>query len=416
MKFRILLAALMTWLCATVVRATPTADGQLDPTFGTNGVALIGGVASIDFLPGTLFAATADGSGRIVIAGVGLQANANVLFVTRLLANGAPDTSFGTLGVTTLPWPDQGNFFFPIEHGMNVVVESSGRVVVAAWLNNTTDTMGQYLFALDGGGALIANYGPNGGPGFIDFGSFSPYQNLTSIRYSCSLAKGPDGALYVASWVDYAEPAPVALGRLASDGKLDTTFGTNGRANIVGFCDGMVIQPDGKFLFKATVGATLDETDSAITRYLSNGNLDTQFGSNGVASVPFEPIADFPIAIALDGASIYLGGNATGPDRTGCVFCIARFTSSGVLMTGMVYTPTFDFGGASVLRSGAPNARVGGAVGVGVLDYDIDGDDVTLRAGAFLDESKRLVMVGNTHLGPTAIRVLNDTIFFDGVE
>ena len=54
--------------------------------------------------------------------------------------------------------------------------------------------------------------------------------------------------------------------------------------------------------------------------------------------------------------------------------------------------------------------------GVGTFDYDIDGDDYVWEAASFLDEAHRLVIVGNPNSGPGAIRLVNDSLFLDGVE
>ena len=38
------------------------------------------------------------------------------------------------------------------------------------------------------------------------------------------------------------------------------------------------------------------------------------------------------------------------------------------------------------------------------------------EGASFLDEARRLVIVGNPNSGPAAIRLVNDSLFLDGVE
>jgi uncharacterized delta-60 repeat protein len=110
----------------------------------------------------------------------------------------------------------------------------------------------------------------------------------------------PDGKLLLVS----SKPQEPALRtdfgviRLLTDGTIDTSFGTNGAA-IASFdrsgssdndnASGMALQPaDGKILVSGSIaGDASTGQDMAVVRFTSSGLLDVSFGTNGKAIVPF---------------------------------------------------------------------------------------------------------------------------------
>jgi uncharacterized delta-60 repeat protein len=79
-------------------------------------------------------------------------------------------------------------------------------------------------------------------------------------------------------------PQQFALVRYLTDGSLDTSFGSGGKVISSflsqNFCNVVKLQPDEKIL---TAGQA--STGICIARYLSNGNLDSAFGVNGFTTV-----------------------------------------------------------------------------------------------------------------------------------
>lgn len=147
-------------------------------------------------------------------------------------------------------------------------------------------------------------------------------------------------------------PAARAQGFVASaDGVLDPTFGVGGRViTNVGPRDGataIAIQTDGKILAAGTTSTPLGESDFLLGRYLSNGALDTTFGNGGLVRTEFGITSEYATAIAIqpDGRIIVVGGVIDG---AGVDFGIARYLSDGTLdpdfgTNGLVVT---DFDGA----------------------------------------------------------------------
>jgi uncharacterized delta-60 repeat protein len=135
-----------------VVRLTST--GQLDSTFGTGGMVKLGQGYN------TRLAVQSDGN--LVVA---YTSNDNLrpdpgIFVTRLLANGVTDTTFGTAGTARLPWSVTG-------WGANasaVAVDPLGRTEIGGWQdNNGSSSNGKLVIArFTPSGALDPTFGVGG--------------------------------------------------------------------------------------------------------------------------------------------------------------------------------------------------------------------------------------------------------------
>ena len=116
------------------------------------------------------------------------------------------------------------------------------------------------------------------------------------------------------------------LRRSIKPGELDTTFDTNGivitelqDANITETAEAVAVQPDGKILVAGTWGTN----SFALARYLSNGTLDSGFGTNGVVITPSGFIPD--LVLQPDG-KILLAGTEGNLD-----FKVVRYETNGTL-------------------------------------------------------------------------------------
>ena len=138
----------------------------------------------------------------------------------------------------------------------------------------------------------------------------------------------------VASGVSFALAVP-----LLGEGVPDTTFSGDGQRTF-GFNDGyavaraVVAQADGRIVLGGSVGTAGNITDFAVTRFLSNGALDSSFGDSGRKIVPIDALVsgeDDLQALALDavGRIDLLGfAVASGGAR---IPAMARLTSAGDL-------------------------------------------------------------------------------------
>ena len=202
------------------------------------------------------------------------------------------------------------------------------------------------------------------------FGNGGMVSGTAGIYRATAVAVEPDGKIvaggYATNVNGHAEV--FALARYNTDGTLDTTFGNNGVVQTVvgatnSWVNGLTIQSDGKIVAVGSAAIQKKNTydDSfAVTRYNSNGTLDTTFGGNGtvltdvgpaytpIAAVNFGPGAH---AIAFDGSgnldvtgTVNPGGAASQYDQ----IAIFRYKPNGALDTtfgsshnGMVITAQF---------------------------------------------------------------------------
>jgi uncharacterized delta-60 repeat protein len=114
----------------------------------------------------------------------------------------------------------------------------------------------------------------------------------------------------------------------ATPGHLDTTFGGDGKV-LTHFEGGgaafdMAIQPDGRVVAVGRAGSP--DVDWALARYQLNGKLDTTFGGDGRVTTHFTKKFEFTPAVAVQANEKILAVGSLGGK-----FVVARYRSSGVL-------------------------------------------------------------------------------------
>ena len=158
--------------------------------------------------------------------------------------------------------------------------------------------------------------------------------------------------------------------RYLTDGAVDTTFGTRGVAttvNGIGTTNAMTVQPDGKFVIAGLIGGSTSDSFTVV-RYDSNGTVDPAFGANGLSTVTLngrmgvgEAILIQPDGKILVGATA-LEGHLGIPETA-----LARFNSDG--------TVDSTFGNVGTVLG----AAVGGVDALAVLT---DGDILVVNRRA----------------------------------
>jgi uncharacterized delta-60 repeat protein len=166
-----------------------TATGQLDPSFGVGGVVKGGQCNDL--------ALAAQSDGKVVVAFKDITVAGK--HVTRLLANGSPDTTFGTGG--TVAVPDPGGVPFAMK------VDPLGRFVIGGWQLGTTFM----VLRLTSAGALDSSFGVGG------IGTSGNLVSLDDTYGGFGMALQPDGKpVLVSTTRDYksavarfdGDPAP----------------------------------------------------------------------------------------------------------------------------------------------------------------------------------------------------------------
>ena len=163
--------------------------------------------------------------------------------------------------------------------------------------------------------------------------------------------------------------------RYLSNGDLDTTFGTGGtltKSLPVGagatFASDIVVQADGKILVagRAVVNAQMD---FAVERYNVDGSSDTTFGANGRAFADIG-VNDslYGIVVQADGKILLNGAVSYSQDN---VYGIARLNANGTLDTSFSGAGTLSqtFTGGSLYLNGAMAVQTDGKVVIGGGTY-----------------------------------------------
>ena len=161
-----------------------------------------------------------------------------------------------------------------------------------------------------------------------------------SESFTSDIAQDASGnlfALFVANPGNITET--FTIGKYSNDGSPVLSFGTNGRtAEIAIASTNFAVQPDGKILV-AGYRFAQGSTKIIVYRFLSNGQIDTSFGNNGVfeqSNFPGKEIGSSQLFISInpDNGRIHLGFNVTNTNGDNLNFYFITLDSDGALDWG----------------------------------------------------------------------------------
>ena len=325
-------------------------DGNLDPSFGTGGIATtdLGGnddkARDAALLPDGGFVAV----GQADPAGL-----ANVDFgVVRYTADGHPDPSFNSTGVETTDIAGRDDV------ANAVAVQPDGKIVAAGEAETAPGAFDFAVVRYNTDGTLDTSFD---GDGIVTTDLGSEFDDATSIAIQ------PDGKIVVAGDTDQN----VALARYLPNGKLDPTFNAGGTVvSTIGTneANGVAITPGGTILIAGTRGGP-NGLDVIVASYGPSGKLNLGFGSFGVAQADLSGQDDFgnDLLVDADGNIVVVGTSGdpcsspscgtTPPPPTGPDMALVRFKPDGTVDT--ILTADFhaagDFGNALAID---PQGRI----------------------------------------------------------
>lgn len=310
-------------------------DGTLDTTFNGTGEAFMDFQGGHD--EGLALALQPDG--KIVESGIAdnpAQGGVGDFGLARFNSDGTPDVTFGDQGKVMTDFTGRA------DQSLAVAIQPDGKIVAAGYATGSTT---QFDFG-------IARYNPNG---TLDttFG-WAGRVMLDIDKGVNGVTKGliiqPDGKIVVSgmAYMKATGNYDFALARFNTNGALDTTFATYGRAGVVttdffGGADtgfNLSLTPDGKLLETGLAyNPRTGNYDMALARYTANGSLDATFGTNGKTALDFFGNYDQGLSIAYqpDG-KIVIAGHAYRPGQH-FDFALARFSPDGIV------DPSFGYGG-----------------------------------------------------------------------
>jgi len=364
-------------------------DGTLDTSFGNSGKVSTAIGPRNDYARGVVL----QPDGRIIVAGTcATDTDTDKFCVARYLADGATDTTFNTTGkiitaigsgsdmaATVSLQPDgkivvagycapAGGYSYSFclarylpNGSIDPSFNNSGKVITAC---GTGISQAYSLSLLPDGKIILAGKSSDGVTNkgcvvrYLRDGAVDPSFNTVGI---VSIGIGPrdfsavaivaqfDGKIVVAGTCQKDNTSYFCLARYLANGELDTTFngtgtlittlGSNGAYDI-GRAAALALQPDGKILVAGSCYQG-NSTYFCLARYLSNGTLDSTFGTGGT-TISLVGTTSFALNVALqpDG-KIIVGGSCTlslGKNGT----CLARYQGGPnppKTLTEYVYAP-----------------------------------------------------------------------------
>lgn len=291
-------------------------DGTLDSSFNSGSILQFTYAANMDT---RVVDAVEQADGKILLLseyapGVGVKD----FLVTRLEADGSIDTSYGTSGHFILH--EAGEQFVP---GKMVLQSDNYLVVVGTYKPGGLSEA--VVIRLNDDGDLDSGFGYLG----------------TGMRLASS-----DGELYdvtldgnnIVAVGTNTDASSALLMRLTSAGDLDTTFNTTGIVSI-GFAgegvraNNVILQTTGQYV----ISGHLEDGEIFISRYNTNGSLDTLFGASGisregVSSAPTSPLNEsYALLEQSDGTLLVAGGADLNTSSLLDTLVLWRFDSDGVI-------------------------------------------------------------------------------------
>jgi uncharacterized delta-60 repeat protein len=308
-------------------------DGSLDSSFSSDGMV----VTDVnDTFRDAAFAMAIQADGKIIAAG---YSSYEGVALARYMPDGSLDTSFSFDGILRT---GVNNGY---AYALSIALQSDGKILAGGFtarLCSTTCTNENFLLVrYMPNGDLDTAFGTNGSGGGIVITSF----DTSSNDRVHSLALQPDGKIVAAGSVgidcpDVCSSTDFGLARYLDDGSLDSNFGIGGlvTTDFAGGFDsiaGVVVQPDGKIVGAGRAG-TIDYSHSfGLARYLSDGNLDSSFGTGGRVTTQVTPYGGEINAVVLsfDG-KIVVAGEAT-LETAGKAFALARYENDVTCQAGV---------------------------------------------------------------------------------
>ena len=159
----------------------------------------------------------------------------------------------------------------------------------------------------------------------------------TTIDQGTGVVVDGSGKYFVSAIADaFGGDSDFAVLRYNPDGTLDTTFDTDGivitdiESNNKDYANGIAIDGNGKIVVVGTWKQDDADSNLAVVRYNSNGSLDTTFSTDGKATITFGgPQEGFGVAIQSDNKIVIVGKSGNSVDSNFLVVRLNAVTENG---------------------------------------------------------------------------------------
>ena len=217
--------------------------------------------------------------GSFLVAGTIQINNKGTLFVAKFTSTCNLDANFGTAGIATYSAGDS-------TAGTALAIQSNGSIVVAGY---------EYLTVSDGGAQriLVVRFTTSGDPD-TSFGNNGRFMSSINEEGQARdvVIDSSGRIIFTGSIVGTVAPGAAIVGRLTSNGQLDSTFATlgyfinefNGDAQL----NAIAFRPNGNLVAVGTYGGPLPSAQQSpiVVCLTQTGAFDSDCGVNGWAYLP----------------------------------------------------------------------------------------------------------------------------------
>lgn len=374
--------------------------GQLDPTFGNNGIVTIE-------MPGTGMRRLQDivtvGTGaafKIYFAGW-LGTNPYTYVVGRLNRDGTPDKAFGNDGLIT------GQFAGHSVAVKSMAIQPDGKIVLfgdsgsgpryCCFARFNSDGTLDKSFGTDGYTVLEIELAPPAPASVRDVKPLASNSGTTPFGVEVL----PDGKILASRNYVFAIGGPVQglIIRLNAQGTLDTEFNQIGYIGVIHpdylhhatSLSNIMVQADGKYLGCGAVSDNISPVAGMFVRYDTQGNLDTSFGTAGNGFVLIkDPVSIHGIGIGSmvqqpNQRILGIGNTSPHPREMGMMTSIEPDGTPNIQFNrGQPLFTDLEEGEATTLWNGGALQKDGKIVVVG--DIGVTNGEVDIVVARFIDE------------------------------
>ncbi|MCA9589737.1 MAG: hypothetical protein KC657_30750, partial [Myxococcales bacterium] len=322
-----------------IVRLMP--DGTLDSTFGTNGLVekRVGTVTHL------LAAVALQPDGRIVAAGqVRSTGQPATIAVLRYLADGGADPTFGDAGVVLTSYAGRDAY------GRSVALEPTGKIIVAGFSEDAVSPNGSADYEVvrytadgsmdatfgTGGRVTIDVHGTSDTPGVIALAPGGKIALAGRSKETASLTGRHDVSAVRLDSAGDLDPS------FADAGKFVSSFGAPGTQRV----SGLAIDGTGRLILGGSYFSGAGTDDFGVFRLTASGVLDLGLADAGLVTTDFSERADTAAGVLLqqDDKIIAFGTSGIGAQSDTYGIAISRYLPNGALDTnfgtgGTVLTP-----------------------------------------------------------------------------
>ena len=384
-----------TFALANLLTVAQAADGELDPTFGTDAENPGYGFY---FNPNALAFGNRDGLGAIVerpdkkIWAVGRMRapGAYRLSLYLLEADGYPDVAFGDLGLRTVVGPcsdfDVADAKLDAQNRLLVTTDGCADFKVYRFLPN-----GDLDASFAAGGVLSVDF--NQGGSNNDSSKKLAIAMNGDILIAGTVATATSGVLGVARFTDTGQPAP----GFGVAGKLQVPF--EWQVRDISGVNGLHLMDDGRIVIAGMISKTAQADSDAkqyVVRTLANGLLDPSFGNSaaGISTTNLKPVLGvaaspdtYASIMERDGSVIQVGRVLSNNPISNVDVLLLRWRADGQPDTnvgpGGTRTYALDFAGPNPVDPVFNNEYANAIARQDNGDYVIAGRSLMASAGDF---------------------------------